>query len=80
MSTNVIMPQMGESVAEGTVVKWFKKPGDHVDRDEPLEHAAVLRPRLRLVALAGDRGDEILDLAAQLGADLGPGEKRLGPP
>jgi len=36
MSTNVIMPQMGESVAEGTVVKWFKKPGDHVDRDEPL--------------------------------------------
>src|ERR1043166_359918 len=36
MSTNVIMPQMGESVAEGTVVKWFKRPGDHVERDEPL--------------------------------------------
>ena len=36
-----------------------------VDRDKLLEHAAVLRPRLRLVALAGDRRDEILDLAAE---------------
>src|SRR5262245_3665770 len=30
------MPQMGESVAEGTVVRWIKKVGDNVDRDEPL--------------------------------------------
>jgi pyruvate dehydrogenase E2 component (dihydrolipoamide acetyltransferase) len=36
MPTNVIMPQMGESIAEGTVVKWLKKVGDRVDRDEPL--------------------------------------------
>jgi len=36
MPTNVIMPQMGESVAEGTVTKWLKKAGEHVDRDEPL--------------------------------------------
>jgi 2-oxoglutarate dehydrogenase E2 component (dihydrolipoamide succinyltransferase) len=36
MPTNVVMPQMGESVAEGTVVRWIKKVGDHVDRDEPL--------------------------------------------
>lgn len=36
MSTKVIMPQMGESVAEGTVVKWLKKVGERVDRDEPL--------------------------------------------
>src|SRR6266404_3858114 len=36
MPTNVIMPQMGESVAEGTVVKWLKKVGDRVERDEPL--------------------------------------------
>jgi 2-oxoglutarate dehydrogenase E2 component (dihydrolipoamide succinyltransferase) len=34
--TNVVMPQMGESVAEGTVVRWIKKVGDAVDRDEPL--------------------------------------------
>ena len=36
MSTNVIMPQMGESIAEGTITKWMKKIGEHVDRDEPL--------------------------------------------
>ena len=36
MSTNVIMPQMGESMAEGTITKWMKKIGEHVDRDEPL--------------------------------------------
>jgi pyruvate dehydrogenase E2 component (dihydrolipoamide acetyltransferase) len=34
--TDVIMPQMGESIAEGTVTKWMKKVGDKVDRDEPL--------------------------------------------
>src|SRR5438876_3172198 len=33
---NVLMPQMGESVAEGTIVRWIKKVGDKVDRDEPL--------------------------------------------
>jgi pyruvate dehydrogenase E2 component (dihydrolipoamide acetyltransferase) len=36
MPTDVIMPQMGESVAEGTITKWFKKEGDRVERDEPL--------------------------------------------
>lgn len=36
MPTNVIMPQMGESVAEGTITRWFKKPGERVERDEPL--------------------------------------------
>jgi 2-oxoglutarate dehydrogenase E2 component (dihydrolipoamide succinyltransferase) len=30
------MPQMGESIAEGTIVRWIKKVGDQVDRDEPL--------------------------------------------
>jgi pyruvate dehydrogenase E2 component (dihydrolipoyllysine-residue acetyltransferase) len=34
--TDVIMPQMGESIAEGTVIKWYKKVGDRVERDEPL--------------------------------------------
>src|SRR5580765_6465888 len=33
---DVVMPQMGESVAEGTIVRWIKKVGDKVDRDEPL--------------------------------------------
>src|SRR5690348_13185708 len=36
MPTPVTMPQMGESIAEGTIVRWIKKVGDTVDRDEPL--------------------------------------------
>ncbi|HUR20609.1 MAG TPA: dihydrolipoamide acetyltransferase family protein [Vicinamibacterales bacterium] len=36
MATEVVMPQMGESIAEGTIVRWIKKVGDAIDRDEPL--------------------------------------------
>jgi pyruvate dehydrogenase E2 component (dihydrolipoamide acetyltransferase) len=36
MAVEVIMPQMGESIFEGTVTKWLKKPGDKIARDEPL--------------------------------------------
>ncbi|HEX4037881.1 MAG TPA: 2-oxoglutarate dehydrogenase, E2 component, dihydrolipoamide succinyltransferase [Acidobacteriaceae bacterium] len=36
MPTDVLMPQMGESIFEGTITKWLKKPGDSVERDEPL--------------------------------------------
>jgi 2-oxoglutarate dehydrogenase E2 component (dihydrolipoamide succinyltransferase) len=36
MSTEVVMPQMGESIAEGTITKWLKKVGEKVERDEPL--------------------------------------------
>ena len=36
LATDVVMPQMGESIAEGTVVRWIKKVGDPIDKDEPL--------------------------------------------
>src|SRR3990170_7124316 len=36
MAVEVVMPQMGESIFEGTITKWLKKPGDRVERDEPL--------------------------------------------
>jgi pyruvate dehydrogenase E2 component (dihydrolipoamide acetyltransferase) len=36
MATEVIMPQMGESIAEGTITKWLKKVGDAIKRDEPI--------------------------------------------
>src|SRR5215470_11283439 len=36
MSVSVSMPQLGESVTEGTVTRWLKREGDHVDADEPL--------------------------------------------
>ncbi len=36
MAVDVVMPQMGESIFEGTITKWLKKPGERVERDEPL--------------------------------------------
>src|SRR5512136_2303375 len=36
MPVNVLMPQMGESITEGTIVRWFKKEGEEVAKDEPL--------------------------------------------
>ncbi|HLF56777.1 MAG TPA: biotin/lipoyl-containing protein, partial [Thermoanaerobaculia bacterium] len=36
MATEVVMPQMGESIAEGTITKWLVKVGDRVERDQPL--------------------------------------------
>src|ERR1700683_5067040 len=36
MAVDVVMPQMGESIFEGTITKWLKKPGEKVERDEPL--------------------------------------------
>ena len=36
MASDVVMPQMGESIAEGTLTRWLKKIGDSVQRDEPL--------------------------------------------
>src|ERR1017187_9307950 len=33
--TDVVMPQMGESIVEGTLTKWLKKPGERIERDEP---------------------------------------------
>src|SRR5580704_4937412 len=34
MAENIIMPQLGESIAEGTIVKWLKEPGENIKKDE----------------------------------------------
>jgi 2-oxoisovalerate dehydrogenase E2 component (dihydrolipoyl transacylase) len=36
MATDILMPQLGESVTEGTIAKWLKKPGDPVSKYEPI--------------------------------------------
>src|SRR5947209_3245650 len=36
MSVDVVMPQMGESITEGTVSKWLKQAGDRIEKDEPI--------------------------------------------
>jgi 2-oxoglutarate dehydrogenase E2 component (dihydrolipoamide succinyltransferase) len=41
MATNVVMPKMGESITEGTILRWLKKPGEMVKKDEPLLEIAT---------------------------------------
>ena len=43
MAVDVIMPQMGESIFEGTITKWLKKPGDKIERDEPCSKSRPTR-------------------------------------
>jgi hypothetical protein len=47
MAVDIVMPQMGESIFEGTITKWLKKPGDKVERDEPL------------FEISTDKGDQV---------------------
>src|SRR5260370_36049860 len=87
MPTNVIMPQMGESIAEGTLTKWLKKPGDAVKRDEPLFEISTDKVDAEIPAPASGTLLEILvpegqtvpinTVVARLGE---PGEKTSAPP
>lgn len=86
MSTDVIMPQMGESIAEGTVTKWLKKIGDPVKRDEPLFEISTDKVDAEIPSPAGgvlleilvNEGDTvpINTVVARIGA---PGEAKAAP-
>src|SRR6266545_5867728 len=87
MPTNVLMPQMGESIAEGTVTKWLKKPGDAVKRDEPLFEISTDKVDAEIPAPASGTLLEILVPEGQtvpintVVAHLGEaGEKTAAPP
>lgn len=53
MATDVLMPQLGESIAEGTIVRWNKRVGDRVDRDEPLFEVSTDKVDAEVPAPAG---------------------------
>ena len=59
MPTSVVMPQMGESIAEGTIVRWIKKVGDTVDRDEPLFEISTDKVDAEIPVAGGRRAAEI---------------------
>ena len=59
MPTNVVMPQMGESIAEGTIVRWIKKVGEMVDRDEPLFEISTDKVDAEIPSPAAGRLSEI---------------------
>jgi 2-oxoglutarate dehydrogenase E2 component (dihydrolipoamide succinyltransferase) len=87
MAVDVIMPQMGESIAEGTMVKWLKKVGDQVQRDEPLFEISTDKVDAEipspadgvLIEILVTEGQtvEINTVVGRIGAE---GEKPAGPP
>src|SRR5579872_4319006 len=58
--TDVVMPQMGESIVEGTLTKWLKKPGDRVERDEPLFEISTDKVDTEIPAPAAGTLKEVL--------------------
>ena len=65
---DVVMPQMGESIVEGTLTKWLKKPGERVERDEPLFEISTDKVDTEIPAPAAGTLGEIL---VQEGATVG---------
>jgi pyruvate dehydrogenase E2 component (dihydrolipoamide acetyltransferase) len=65
---DVVMPQMGESIVEGTLTKWLKKPGDRVERDEPLFEISTDKVDTEIPSPAAGTLGEIL---VQEGATVG---------
>src|SRR6266550_8326522 len=68
MATDVVMPQMGESIAEGTIVRWIKKPGEKVERVEPLLEISTDKVDAEIPAPASGTLTEII---AQEGQTVG---------
>ena len=60
MAIDVVMPQMGESIAEGTVSRWIKKVGDKVERDEPLLEISTDKVDAEIPSPAAGTVSEIL--------------------
>lgn len=60
MSTDIIMPQLGESIAEGTVVKWLIAPGNRVKKDQPLLEVETDKVSLEIPSPAGGMLTEVL--------------------
>jgi len=67
MPTDVIMPQMGESIFEGTITKWLKQPGEKVQRDEPLFEISTDKVDAEIPAPASGT---LQDIKVQAGATV----------
>ncbi|MBZ5582651.1 MAG: 2-oxoglutarate dehydrogenase, E2 component, dihydrolipoamide succinyltransferase [Acidobacteriia bacterium] len=88
--TDVVMPQMGESIVEGTLTKWLKKPGDHVDRDEPLFEISTDKVDTEIPSPAAGTLSEVLveegktvginTVVARIAEGDGAGPQAVAPP
>ena len=73
--TDVIMPQMGESIAEGTITKWMKNVGDKVERDEPLFEISTDKVDAEIPAPAAG---VLKEIRVEAGHDGGDQHRRRG--
>src|SRR5580692_2748321 len=87
MPTDIVMPQMGESIFEGTITKWLKKPGDKVQRDEPLFEISTDKVDAEIPAPASGILQDIkvvegntVQVNTVVGTIAGDGEAALPPP
>jgi len=71
MATNIVVPELGESVVEARVAKWLKKPGDHVNAGDPLVELETEKIDLEVSA---DRAGTLRSIAHEAGADVKVGE------
>src|SRR3954468_3225226 len=71
MPTNIVVPELGESVVEARVAKWLKKPGDEVSAGEPLVELETEKIDLEVSA---DRAGVLANIKHQEGADVKVGE------
>ena len=71
MATNVLMPQLGESIAEGTIIRWNKRVGDAVDRDEPLFEVSTDKVDAEVPSPAGG---VVADVCVEAGETVGVGK------
>jgi len=89
MPTDIVMPQMGESIFEGTITKWLKQPGDPVEKDEPLfeistdkvdaEIPSPVAGVLREIKVPVGATVEINTVVAVVGEKQGIGNRDQGP-
>ena len=75
MSTNIVVPELGESVVEARVAKWLKKQGDSVNAGDPLVELETEKIDLEVSA---DRAGVLADIKHQEGADVKVGEVLAG--
>src|SRR5918993_4905988 len=71
MPTNIVVPELGESVVEARVAKWLKKQGDQVNAGEPLVELETEKIDLEVSA---DRAGVLADIKHEAGADVKVGE------
>src|SRR5213080_860675 len=85
MSVSVSMPQLGESVTEGTVTRWLKKEGEHVEADEPLLEVStdkvdteIPSPAAGVLSSITVAEDETVEVGAELAVIAQDGEAAGG--